>query len=175
MLIKKFKVITELVATISLVFLAVYGLMQLVNDSVATWRQGTEITKLESSALNVPLVINYQADMKDAEGNPLNGSYNMTFRIYSGVVAPTVLWEERHQNVTVRGGHFNVLLGKTTALPKTLFDEPDRVIRVTVDPYDEMGPRQRLGSVPYAMHSYHATLSFPKAHLDFSDQMSFRE
>ena len=163
---RKFQVVTQIVGTITLAFLAVYGLLALIENGAAAWAQAPEVADMPSSApslessevsMSVPLVMNYQGDVKDAEGNPLSGSYNMTFRIYSDLVAGSALWEEQQQNVTVRGGHFSVLLGNTTPLPETLFDEPDRFIGVTVDPYEEMVPRQRFASVPYAVQASHAS------------------
>ena len=110
-----------------------------------------------NSDSTVPLIINYQGHVEDDEGKPLTGYYTITIRIYDDVIGTTSLWEEEHVNVTTREGYFNVLLGNNESLTNTLFTNPDRFIGVTVDPYDEMVPRQRFASVPYAMHSYHAT------------------
>ncbi|MEM7126082.1 MAG: hypothetical protein AAF702_07130 [Chloroflexota bacterium] len=106
----------------------------------------------------VPSIINYQGTLRDPEGNPLSGPYAMTFRIYADVTAPTTdaIWTGEYNEVTVRDGHFSVVLGDSTPLPADVFTSPDRFIGITVDPYDEMVPRQRFASVPYAMHSAHA-------------------
>ena len=110
----------------------------------------------------VPLVMNYQGELKDMEGNPLSGYYTMTFRIYHDVIAPITdsVWSETHISVTVRSGHFSVLLGNidpdNNSLPFDLFRNPDRFVGVTVAPYDEMVPRQRFASVPYAFYSSRA-------------------
>ena len=159
---RKFQIVTQVVGTITLAFLAVYGLMTLIENGVAAWTQEPEMTveartsSLESSAGSVPQIINYPGYAKDPEGNPLSGRYTMTFRIYSHVVTGSALWEEQLQNVTVRAGDFSVLLGDTTPRPETLFDEPDRFIGLTINPYDEMVPRQRFAAVPYTMQANHA-------------------
>ena len=159
---RKFQIVTQVVGTITLAFLAVYGLMGLIENGVAGWTEEPEVTEeasapsLESSAGSVPQIINYQGYAKDPEGNPLSGRYTMTFRIYSHVVTGNALWEEQLQNVTVRAGDFSVLLGDTTPLPETLFDEPDRFIGLTINPYHEMVPRQRFATVPYTMQANHA-------------------
>jgi hypothetical protein len=103
----------------------------------------------------VPLLTNYQGILKDSEGNLLSGYYNMTFRLYDDVtaLATDARWVEQHLSVTVRDGRFTVLLGNNNPLPTTLFSSRDRFIGVTVEPYDEMVPRQRFASVPYAMNA----------------------
>jgi hypothetical protein len=56
----------------------------------------------------------------------------------------------------VREGHFSVLLGNNKPIPPELFTGPDRFIGITVDSLDEMVPRQRFASAPYAMYADHA-------------------
>lgn len=111
---------------------------------------------LQGSVIAVPQLFNYQGNLRDPQGNPLSGSYNMTFRIYESVSAANALWTEQINGVTVRNGAFNALLGATVPLPATLFSAPDRFIGVTVAPYAEMAPRQRFASVPYAMRANEA-------------------
>ena len=89
---------------------------------------------LQGSVVAVPQLFNYQGNLRDPQGNPLSGSYNMTFRIYESVSAANALWTEQINGVTVRNGAFNALLGATTPLPATLFSSPDRFIGVTVAP-----------------------------------------
>ncbi|MCB0111601.1 MAG: hypothetical protein KDE53_37015, partial [Caldilineaceae bacterium] len=89
----------------------------------------------------------------------LSGYYSMTFRIYDRVSAPlnAAVWSEQHANVPVRNGQFSVLLGNNVPVPSTLFYGPDTFIGVTVAPSDEMVPRQRFASVPYAVYADHAS------------------
>lgn len=104
---------------------------------------------------SAPPVINYQGTFRDAEGNPLSGTYTMTLRIYANVADPvgSAHWAEEHRGVTVRAGHFSVVLGNFMPFPADLFNQPDRFIGVTVQPYTKMLPRQRLASVPYARNA----------------------
>ena len=99
----------------------------------------------------------------------------MTLRIYDDVIGTTPLWQEEHKRVTVREGYFNVLLGNNEPLTNTLFIHPDRFIGLTVHPYDEMIPRQRFASVPYAMHSYHATKADHASTADNADTVDGME
>lgn len=128
--------------------------------------QGEAPTAWGGSA--VPLVMNFQGELKDMDGNPLTGYYTVTARIYASPADPieSALFQETHTNVTVRDGRFNVLLGNLdptgNPLPVSLFSNPDRFIGVTVAPYDEMVPRQRLATVPYAFMAGHSVaLSAP--------------
>jgi hypothetical protein len=83
----------------------------------------------------------------------------MTFRLYDRVSASLneAVWVEQHDGVPVRDGQFSVLLGNNTPLPANAFFGPDMFIGVTVAPFDEMVPRQRFASVPYAVYADHAS------------------
>ena len=69
------------------------------------------LVMIPCTALAVPQEINYQGYLTDAEGNPLNGSVSMTFRLYDNLTGGTLLWVEGPSSVTVKEGVFNVVLG----------------------------------------------------------------
>ncbi|RMG62207.1 MAG: hypothetical protein D6715_12485, partial [Calditrichaeota bacterium] len=46
-----------------------------------------------------PRQLSYQGMLTDAEGNPVDGTRNMTFRIYDADVGGNELWEESHEMV----------------------------------------------------------------------------
>jgi hypothetical protein len=157
MLYKKFRLCAQVVGCITIGLLAVYGLVAVLGGGdLVAWASG----RAAVAAGNVPSVVNYQGHLKDDSGVPLDGTYDITFRIYDSVSAPTALWTETHSDVTVREGYFNVLLGYSTPLPDDLFVAPDRYIGVTVAPHDEMTPRQRFASVPYAFHAWQVDRAF---------------
>ena len=116
-------------------------------------------TATDATTATTPGYFDYQGTLRDPEGKLLSGYYTMTFRIYDRVSAPlnAAIWSEQHRHVPVRGGQFSVLLGNNAPLPSNLFYTPDRFIGVTVAPYDEMLPRQRFASVPYAVYADHAS------------------
>ena len=109
---------------------------------------------------DIPHVINFQGKATDINGVPLNGTYDLTFRIYNHVTAgdpaapndPYRKWTETHQNLTIINGIFSVPLGSITAL-NLPFDE-DYWISVEIikdgQSDGEMIPRTRLASVGYA-------------------------
>lgn len=141
---------TQIVGGITTVTLAVYGVLAIFGFN------GTNLASAEANAATsgAPTVMNYQGTLKDSDGKPLEGEYNMTFRIYGDPEGGTALWSEAHKNVSVVKGDFSVLLGDITPFPADLFSSPDRFIGVTVADYGEMSPRGRIASVPYAINAY---------------------
>jgi len=98
---------------------------------------------------SVPPVITYQGLLSDEGGDPLTGRYTMTFGLYSVSDGGEPLWMET-QPVTATSGLFNVYLGATHTLSETLFDGQNLYLGVAVGTDDEMRPRTRVASVPYA-------------------------
>ena len=96
----------------------------------------------------IPHVINFQGKATDTTGNPLNGAYNLTFRIYNHETVGDLLWSETHASVTITNGIFSTLLGAVTPLDLP-FDE-DYWLSVEVNEDGEMDPRTRFASVAYA-------------------------
>lgn len=99
----------------------------------------------------VPHLIGYQGRLTDADGNPKEGSFQITFRIYDAIAAGNLLWQEIHTDVTVTDGIFDVLLGSITALNLPFDTQYYLAIQVASDP--EMTPRQQIASVGYAYKS----------------------
>ncbi|UCB53205.1 MAG: hypothetical protein JSV10_03765 [Candidatus Zixiibacteriota bacterium] len=60
---------------------------------------------------DIPRLVNYQGMLTDDAGNPLNGTPDLTFRIYNAPSGGTKRWEEAHSSVPVTDGLFNVILG----------------------------------------------------------------
>ena len=99
----------------------------------------------------IPKYINFQGKLTDDIGNPVaDGSYSITFRLYSAQTGGTALWTET-QSVTVSGGVFNVALGTETAL--TLAFNTQYWLSVQVGSDTEMTPRQRITAAGYALNA----------------------
>ena len=101
----------------------------------------------------VPQMINYQGKVTDASGNRLNGSFQMTFRIYDVAAGGASLWNETQAAVSVEDGVFSVLLGSVNPIPFDVFNGGLRYLGVTVGADPEMTPRKEIVSVPYALTS----------------------
>ncbi|MCK4414880.1 MAG: hypothetical protein KAY32_15200 [Candidatus Eisenbacteria sp.] len=107
-----------------------------------------------SAPAEVPTLINYQGVVTDAEGLPLSGPHDLTFRIYPDSASATPdLWSEEHLGVELTDGLFHVILGSVINLPDDLFGSAERWLGVQVGDDPEMTPRMRLTSVPYALRA----------------------
>ena len=91
--------------------------------------------------------ITYQGVLTDSSGNPLNGNYQMTFRLYDAGTGGTTLSTDTH-SVTVTNGLFTTPIAVTD--PKVIDGRALWLgIKVGADP--EMTPRQEIRPVPYAL------------------------
>ena len=92
--------------------------------------------------------ISYQGRLLDSDGHPVNGSREMTFRLYTQAAGGTAIWSDMFP-VQVDGGLFSVSL----AVPPEIFDGRELWLGVQVGGETEMAPRQHLQPVPYALHA----------------------
>jgi len=104
-------------------------------------------------AQGVPGLINYQGELMDNGGNPLNSTVSIVFKIYNLQTGGTTLWQETHNSVQVQQGVFSVLLGSVSPFPATLFDGDSRWLAIKVGSDSEMTPRSRIASVAYAIRA----------------------
>ena len=75
-------------------------------------------------AAQPPELINYQGVLRDGGGEPLDGSYDMVFRLYDDPSAGSLLLTDAHLaagsgSVTVVDGIFSVSLGSGSVTPGT--------------------------------------------------------
>lgn len=108
------------------------------------------------AASDVPQLIHYQAKLTDSGGTPLNGTFDITFRIYNVASGGTALWTEPRPGFSISSGNLNVLLGSVTTIPTTLFDEPTRYLGIQIDTDPEMSPRQQIVSNAYSFRAHSA-------------------
>jgi hypothetical protein len=110
-----------------------------------------------SAWADVPLVANYQGQLLDqATGNPLDGDFDMEFRIYDEASLGTLLWSESHSDVEVREGIYNVTLGSVNPLDPADFDllspADNRWLEIRVEG-EAFSPRQQCTSVLFAINA----------------------
>lgn len=103
----------------------------------------------EASAAMVPAFIHQQGRLFDAAGEPVAGSVNITFTLYTDATGGAVRWTET-QSVVLSDGYFSTRLGQDTGIDPTLFDGSLLYLGIKVGTDPEMSPRQSLVSVPYA-------------------------
>lgn len=98
----------------------------------------------------VPSSVAYRAYLTDQNGDPIDGSVNLTFSLYTDTVGGTAIWTETHNTVVVAQGNIAVRLGTLTPLGNELFEGDVHLgIQVNADP--EMSPRLPFDAVLYAL------------------------
>ncbi len=107
----------------------------------------------QGSAQNVTL--NYQGQLFDAAGDPVNASHPMVFRLYVVAEAGAAVWQEAHESVDVIDGQFTVELGNSTVLPPELEQHGALFLGVQVSGGAEMLPRMQVGAVLRAQLAAH--------------------
>ena len=102
----------------------------------------------------------YQGRLTDANGAPLNGTYSMSFQLYTTASGGSALWSEAWDftdAVVVTDGLFNVLLGSLTPIPQSVITGNSSLwLGISIEADSEMTPRVQVGSVPFAFQANRA-------------------
>jgi hypothetical protein len=106
-----------------------------------------------AAATTIPTAFSYQGTLRDANGNLINGTVNLSLRLYGVVTGGAPLYTEDFANVNVRSGLFTVIVGDAQPLPASVFNTFPLYLGLKVNNDAEMLPRQRLHPVPYAMQA----------------------
>ena len=102
------------------------------------------------TAAQVPGRVNFQGLLLDSGGSPMNGSVNLTFKLFAAPSGGGPLWSEVHSGVAVTNGVYDVALGTTNPLTPALLAGGTRYLEIVVNG-ELLTPRQPLLSVPYAL------------------------
>ncbi len=95
-------------------------------------------------------VMSYQGRLTDAAGQPLNGNFQFTFRLYNASTAGTSIYTET-QTIPVVNGLFDTSVGPTTILASMRPEDLAQPLWLEVTIGTEtLTPRQRLLGSPYA-------------------------
>ena len=107
---------------------------------------------------DIPRQINYQGNLLDNNGTPVNGSIGMIFKFYTADTNGTLLFTEdrgTYDKVPVSNGIYNVLIGSVTSggIPASVFTSTDSLwLDVTVAG-NVLSPREKITAVGYAYQS----------------------
>ncbi len=102
---------------------------------------------------STPNLVFFQARLKDSAGAPINANnVTLAVRIYDAANNGNLLWTET-QSVTSLNGVVNTFLGSLTPIPASILDQAELWVAIQVGNDPEMTPRQRLGSVPFALRA----------------------
>lgn len=106
-----------------------------------------------AASAQAPELIPYQGYLTDGNGDPVDGNVRMTFRMYTNSDDPSPAWEEDWANVPVQAGVFVVYLGQFNPIVEGVADGDTMYLGIEVNGDGEAAPRQRVGSVPYALNA----------------------
>ncbi len=108
------------------------------------------IGNLLSQNLQVPSTLNIQGVLNNINGQPVtNGTYSITFRLYTSALGDVPEWSETQNSITVQSGIFNAILGKINPL-NIPFDRP-YFLGIKLGNEPEMEPRIELTSSAYSL------------------------
>ena len=120
----------------------------------------------------VPHLINYQGRLTDKSSTPLNGLYNITFRIYDAEAAGNLLWQGTYNSVSITKGIFNILLGDASDtgfnFSELAFDKP-YWLEIKVGTDAPMTPRQRITASGYAISAENLVMLAQQGDIIFFD------
>ncbi len=108
-----------------------------------------------SALSSVPAEMHFQGVLTDNDGVPLNGQHAITVSLYDSEQDGNLLWTQISQ-LEVVGGVVDVVLGEETPLTVEILAAAQLWLGVQVDADDELAPRQKLVSVPYATRASYA-------------------
>lgn len=115
------------------------------------------IYTLASPSWAVPRTLHYHGRLSDISGDPVEGTHDVTFRIWDEETASEAehkLWEETLSVTFEEGGFCSVELGAASGheFPDTLFEGDRRWLGVQIEgDTEELSPRHKIHSVPYAL------------------------
>ncbi len=140
----------------------------LVNTALGLLSLTTLLVAPTPAAAAVPAVLNVQGVLRDPIGDPVDGTFSLTFALYDAPSDGNELWLETQADVPVGVGVFSALLGAApeNPLPVQAFATAAEVwVEVQVGAELPL-PRQRLVSAAYAFEAQHAVLADAAAALD---------
>ena len=106
-----------------------------------------------ASMVEIPGLMSFQGTLTDDAGTCIDTILAMTFSIYPDSAGEIPVWTETQSDIQVNGGIFNVLLGRSTGIPDTVFSDPERWLSVQVGGDSELKPRHRIAAVGYAFQA----------------------
>ncbi len=111
-------------------------------------------------AFSAPNFVSYQGLLKDAGGNSVVGSVDMSFAVYDAETVGNLLWAEDHAGVELYDGIYHVMLGDGTlasgspsgSFDANLFSGDDRWLEVVADS-EVFSPRIKFTSAAFSLNA----------------------
>jgi hypothetical protein len=149
--------------SICVVFVLLFGLFVFAENAREVARSSDETVKVEKVSVEtsrtdpevfaVPLQLNYQGFLTDDNGNALDDTATMVFKIFTASVGGSELWSSGNQLLDVEDGVFHCILA---SVPMSVFEAGDaRWLELAVRG-QVLSPRTEITSVAW---SYVSTLA----------------
>jgi len=122
---------------------------------IAFWIASLLLLCANVSFAEVPLLLQQQGRVLDKQNKPLSGVQNITFQLYDKATGGASLWKET-KSTTLQNGYYSLLLGTSTPLKTSVLENKEVWLGVTVGQGNELKPRRRVASVPYAILAHSA-------------------
>jgi|GEM_PF-424279 len=121
------------------------------------------------SVLHAQASLSIQGILKKSNGVAVeDGTYNITFKLYTVQNGGSAIWTETQSGVEVSSGIYNTILGNTN--PLNIPFNQVYFLGVTIGS-SELTPRIQLTSAPYALSLIGVTNQFPSSGLVLADSL----
>lgn len=100
----------------------------------------------------VPYLINYRGNLVES-GTPINGTRQINFQLYDVPTGGGPLWESGNQDIDIVNGAFAYTLGldNSSTFSNINWKNKEIYLQVVIDNTIYLSPRERIGSVGYAL------------------------
>lgn len=107
----------------------------------------------------------FQGILKDASGNLLTTTKNITLKIYTTLTDGSSLWSENHDDVSISSGLFTIYAGSQTAFSNFLNFTNALYLEVIIKDSDgpnkeTLTPRLQIAGSPFALSASRASTDF---------------
>lgn len=100
----------------------------------------------------MPKRVNFEGRLTDSAGNLINGSQNLTIRIYNTSSGGSPIWTETQPGVSLSSGVFAIQLGALTPLTTAVFTSGSTFLEFQVGS-ETLAPRKPLVATAYAANA----------------------
>lgn len=160
---KPVQALTQFVGIVTILGLAIYGLLSIIGYEVGAVSADTTLETNAVNAATIPATFNYEGTLRESNGDPVNRTTTITAKIYDDATAGSLLFTEIFANTNVRDGQFNILLGDPAFAGNqsgmslaTVFEQSELFIGITIGTDSELIPRERVHAVPWALRTENA-------------------
>ena len=121
-----------------------------------------------ATALALPDTLSHQGRLLDAVGDPLTGTDDMTFTLFTVASGGTPIWSETHSGVAFENGYYAVTLGTFNAIDGDDIEVDDLYLGIQLGSAPAFATRLGVQAVPFAAHASLAQNVAPGAAIDAS-------